>query len=148
MSKVSCSYCGKFHLRTEAKSCPKRLEAIRQTRNSRSDTKIYNSYRWKKLRAEKVESTMHLCEICHKLFNKDGKQRLNTAEAVHHIVPINRHRALGKSIEDLAYDFNNLVSLCKHHHEEAHSKKLESKEAIEKYYGIELSNDTDYVVCI
>ena len=141
MSKVTCSYCLGLHERAEAKNCPKRIEAQKAMRNNRSDTKVYNSYKWKKLRKEKAEDTFQLCEICYKLFKSNNTHRISTLDSIHHIVPINRHRALGVKIEDLAYDYDNLISLCNHHHKEAHDLKLESKQEIEQHYDIELDNN-------
>ena len=72
---------------------------------------IYNSKKWKELR--KLYISEHpKCEIC----GADACQ-------VHHI----KRFSLGKSkkeIEQLAYDYNNLMSLCKHCHLSKHLKNL------------------------
>lgn len=77
--------------------------------------KIYQTERWRRLRAVKV-SMNPLCELC----EKDGK--VTPAEDVHHIRsfmrtddPVQRNF--------LAYDFDNLMSLCKKCHQEIHNKK-------------------------
>ena len=77
--------------------------------------KIYNSERWRRLRAMKF-AISPLCEMC----EKDG--RVVPAEDIHHIVsfmdvtdPEQRYL--------LAYDLNNLMSLCKRHHQAVHNRR-------------------------
>lgn len=75
--------------------------------------KIYNSTRWRKLREWKFICNP-LCEECLKL-NKIVK-----AEDIHHIKSF-------MSVDDvsertrLAYDFDNLQSLCKQCHQKKHN---------------------------
>ena len=79
--------------------------------NRKERIKIYNTQRWRDLRAWKM-TNYPLCEEC-------LKNDKNTAvEDVHHIIsfmstndPIERSR--------LAFDYNNLMSICK----ECHAKK-------------------------
>lgn len=77
--------------------------------------KIYNSVRWRRLRAWKFTCNP-LCENC----LKEGKTV--PAEDIHHIVSF-------MSTDDpqqrlfLAYDFDNLMSLCKQCHQNIHNKK-------------------------
>lgn len=75
--------------------------------------KIYNSIRWRKLREWKFVCDP-LCEIC----KKEGK--IIPAEDIHHIIsfmstddPVCRER--------LAYDYDNLMSLCKRCHQKIHN---------------------------
>lgn len=75
--------------------------------------KIYNSERWRRLRAWKV--------ICNPLCEECEQQGITTpAEDVHHIVSF-------MSVDDpnerkrLAYDFTNLESLCKKCHQKEHN---------------------------
>ncbi len=74
--------------------------------------KIYNSQRWRDLRAWKMTNDP-LCEEC------DKKGRVTPTEDVHHEVsfmstddPVERNR--------LAYDYENLMSVCKECHAEKH----------------------------
>ena len=76
--------------------------------------KIYNSERWRRLRAWKF-SCNPLCELCLK------NDKIVPAEDIHHIVsfmstddPVKRNF--------LAYDFDNLMSLCKPCHQRIHNK--------------------------
>lgn len=79
--------------------------------NRKERIKIYNTQRWRDLRAWKMTNDP-LCEEC----SKDNK--VTAVEDVHHIIsfmstndPIERSR--------LAFDYNNLMSICK----ECHAKK-------------------------
>ena len=81
--------------------------------------KIYNSERWRKLSAYKIASSP-LCEQC----LKNGK--VTPAEDVHHIRsfmstddPLLRYR--------LAYDIDNLMSLCKQCHQSIHNRREAEK---------------------
>nr|DAQ81981.1 MAG TPA: HNH endonuclease [Caudoviricetes sp.] len=77
--------------------------------------KIYNSDRWRRLRAWKFACNP-LCETC----LKENKTTL--AEDIHHITSF-------MSTDDpvqrvfLAYDYDNLMSLCKKCHQTVHNKK-------------------------
>lgn len=75
---------------------------------------IYNTKRWHDLRRQKLMQDP-LCEDCLRL--EDG--RVEPATEIHHNIsfmstndPIER--------EQLAYDFDNLVSLCSYHHKLRH----------------------------
>lgn len=76
--------------------------------------KIYKSTRWRKLRELKI-AQQPLCEMC----LKEGKTTI--AEDVHHIESF-------MSTDDkvlriaLAYDYENLMSICKTHHQMIHNK--------------------------
>lgn len=77
--------------------------------------KIYNTERWRKLRDWKVVQNP-LCELC----LKEGM--ITPADDVHHIrsfmsadIPEVRYQ--------LAYDPENLMSLCKRHHQAIHNKQ-------------------------
>lgn len=79
--------------------------------------KIYNSERWRRLRAWKFLCSP-LCELC----LKEGKTI--PAEDIHHIISFmstdNPRQRLF-----LAYDFDNLMSLCKQCHQRIHNQKGE-----------------------
>ncbi len=79
--------------------------------NRKERIKIYNTQRWRDLRAWKMTNDP-LCEECSK------NNKVTAVEDVHHIIsfmstndPIERSR--------LAFDYNNLMSICK----ECHAKK-------------------------
>ncbi len=75
--------------------------------------KIYNSQRWRDLREWKFTHNP-LCEMC------EREERITPADDVHHIVsfmstddPVKRNW--------LAYDFDNLMSLCDRCHQKMHN---------------------------
>ena len=79
--------------------------------NRRERIKIYNTQRWRDLRTWKMTNDP-LCEECSK------NNKVTAVEDVHHIIsfmstndPIERSR--------LAFDYDNLMSICK----ECHAKK-------------------------
>lgn len=81
------------------------------TVNKKAYQKIYNNPRWKELRAYKVGENP-LCEECEK------KGLTVPVAEVHHRIPFDIN---GINYE-LAYDYDNLVSLCVSCHKEAHEK--------------------------
>ena len=94
---------------------------LKRKQKSRSDEyfterrRIYNSERWHKLSVYK-RSVNPLCELCEK------KGITRHAEDVHHIISFMKGESRGE-IEDLAYNFDNLMSLCKECHQNIHNKK-------------------------
>ncbi len=80
--------------------------------NDRDYIKLINANKWRKVRKEKL--TMNpLCERCF----KDNK--LTPATEVHHIQPIEEAATLNLKTA-LAYNINNLMSLCHQCHVEVH----------------------------
>lgn len=93
---------------------PKTMKKKENSLYDEERRKIYKSARWRSLRAMKI-AEQPLCEVC----LKEG--RTTIAEDVHHIQsfmstddPV-RRRAL-------AYDYENLMSICKMHHQMIHNK--------------------------
>lgn len=89
---------------------------------------LINSYEWQKLRRKKFIINP-ICEDC------ERKGRITPTEEVHHNVPVES----GKDEEEmrrLAYDFNNLVSLCRTCHAERHApKQVENqKDSVKKLF--------------
>jgi len=81
--------------------------------NKKEDNqKYYSTRRWRKLREFKLQNNP-LCEMCEK------KERVTPATEVHHIVKFSS----GDNEEEknrLAYDYNNLMSICDCCHREIH----------------------------
>lgn len=76
--------------------------------------KIYNSQRWRTLRAWKMLNSP-LCEIC------EANGKITPVDDVHHIISF-------MSTEDparrnfLAFDYDNLMSVCDECHQKLHNK--------------------------
>ncbi|MDL2305360.1 HNH endonuclease [Bacteroides sp. OttesenSCG-928-D19] len=78
--------------------------------------KIYNSERWRKLSNLKFIDNP-LCENC------QDKGVAKPSEDIHHIISFMTTDDSMQRIQ-LAYDYNNLMSLCKECHQEIHNKKI------------------------
>ena len=91
-------------------------------------SEIYNSREWKELTILKKRANP-LCEQC----IKDGEAigipggYVKSVECVHHIIPIETARTK-EEMRRLAFDWNNLMSLCKSCHARIH-KELGSNTA-------------------
>ena len=88
---------------------------------AKDKAEIYNSREWKELRIAKLRSTNGLCEEC----MKDGV--VTQATCVHHVVPIETAKTKDE-MKRLAFDWNNLMSLCQSCHNRIH-KELGSNTA-------------------
>lgn len=76
--------------------------------------KLLNSPTWLELRRKKL-TVDPLCENC----KKKGIYRM--AQEIHHIVPVESAKDYA-SMRILAYDYNNLMSLCSICHHEIHNE--------------------------
>ena len=114
--KISCPYCGRMHER--GFTCSKK--PIRKCRyDKREANRVHHSNRWTKLSLSIRERDKFLCVYCLR-----HDKRINTLGIeVHHIVPIEQDN-------DRAYDSENLISLCREHHEQA-EKGLIDKDVLE-----------------
>ena len=102
----ACKYCGKIHSRDY--QCEKKPVYYR-VRNSDID-KFRNTQQWINKRTHIKERDKYLCVAC--LNNLYGTiKRINTDDlSVHHIQPMSK--AWGLRLED-----DNLITLCRCHHE-------------------------------
>lgn len=76
--------------------------------------KLINCHRWRKLRNEQLKRNP-LCAICGDI-----------ATEVHHLKPIESEKEYNK-MEALAYDINNLQSLCHKCHSNTHISMKKQK---------------------
>ena len=86
--------------------------------------RLINNQKWRNLRNKKIQLNP-LCEEC-------GEQ---LATEVHHKIPIEYYSDKPDLMEELAYDINNLESVCHECHKMIHAKMLYSrnqKEAVKK----------------
>ena len=92
--------------------------------------KLINSHRWHLLRKKKFIANP-LCEECKK------RGRVTPTEEVHHVIPVENGRDEAEMTK-LAYDYNNLQSLCKACHAEAHAPKVageDAKDFFSRFFG-------------
>ena len=78
--------------------------------------KIYNSERWRRLRAWKFACSP-LCELCLK------ENKITVAEDIHHITSFMSTNDRDTRLH-LAYDYDNLMSLCKKCHQYVHNSSV------------------------
>lgn len=100
----SCKYCGRVHAATyDCGHKPKRTKA------TTDEVKARNKYQWQKVRKRVNERDHFMCRVCFErgAINTD---RLET----HHIVPLAED-------DSLAYEEDNLITLCAGHHKAADS---------------------------
>lgn len=128
MSLVSCKYCNSIH--TRGTQCSKKPKS--KVKRDKDYDKIYNSYRWKKLRSGVLKDSIYMCSVCARQKGVIPRQ----ATEVHHIT------YMTDDIEG-AYDRANLLAICSLHHKEIHSNNLNSKEKIEEYFKINLENEIE-----
>lgn len=82
---------------------------------------LITSKEWTELRALKVKNNP-CCEMC----LKEG--RWCKTQEVHHIIPIERGRTF-EEMKAYAFDYHNLMSLCKEHHHKIHFEMQSHKGA-------------------
>ncbi|MGL5149724.1 MAG: HNH endonuclease [Clostridium sp.] len=110
----SCVYCGRIH--STDVQCKRKPIKREQYKSSRGD--LRNTYKWRKKREYIKHRDKYICQVCirKEYFNPNGKYEFNHLE-VHHIVPY-------KEDESKFYEDDNLVTLCKFHHEMAEDGEI------------------------
>lgn len=108
MPLKSCQRCGKIHPFGE---CKVKRDYYHKTQID----SIRNTSAWQAKREEIKDKAMWLCEVC----KQEGIYTTKGLE-VHHITKLNDN-------EDLAFENENLIVLCKRHHAEADLGKLDPK---------------------
>lgn len=116
--KRSCPYCGRFHAIDF--DCGKKPIRPRYATDSPA-SRIRSTSKWQKVREAVKKRDHYLCQLC--LRGYDGTLRKFEYEntEVHHIVPIEED-------ESKAFDMNNLITLCRGHHEGAECGKISREE--------------------
>lgn len=113
----SCIYCGKSHEYNEV--CPKKVSYRNKyqydyKRDSVAD-KFRNTRIWREKRAEIQRRDMYMCRYCFCV-----ERKITTSDlSVHHIIPIEKNY-------DIRLDKNNLITLCRFHHEQAEKSLIKA----------------------
>lgn len=118
------------------KKLPKKTKPLNEDIKRKERMKIYNKQLWKDLRILKLQQ-QPLCQIC-LMFGK-----IEPAIDIHHLISWTSGKTEAEQ-HNLAFDFNNLASLCKEHHNNCHHGKLRgltSLEAIKRYIEEEEKNN-------
>lgn len=102
----SCKYCGRIH--DKKYICPHK--PIRQRYKKTEEDSFRNTKAWQRKRNNIKDRDKGLCQVCIRKLYNTIKQYNYTDIEVHHIVPLREDYEL--RLED-----DNLISLCKYHHE-------------------------------
>lgn len=94
---------------------PKKKQTKNGNQYDAERRKIYSSERWRRLRAWKFACDP-LCELCLR------EDKTVPAEDIHHVVSFMSTDDLQQRIH-LAYNYDNLMSLCKQCHQRVHNSK-------------------------
>ena len=112
----SCQYCGKIHdSKFICSKKPKKQKQITDIDKFRCTSK------WQKKREEIKQRDLYLCQICiRELYNTIIKYNMQELE-VHHNVPINEDY-------NKRLDNDNLLTVCKYHHEMCENGEIPREE--------------------
>ena len=129
----ACPYCGRMHMRNEG-CCKKPAKKYKKKRNTNEFESKYNSFlssfAWQKAREDTKVRDFYLCVICFAKGRKDGKRKYDPQPLeVHHIVPV-------KEDWDMRLKKDNLITLCKKHHEDAEAGVIRREELRKFIKGI------------
>ena len=109
MGLKSCAYCGRIH--AKGFDCGKLPHYGRQ--NGTTEQKFRRSTRWTNKSIQIRKRDHYICVYC----MQHDKRITTEGIEVHHIVPI--HEDYDKRLDD-----DNLISLCREHHEAAEANMI------------------------
>lgn len=113
----SCPYCGRIH--EKSYTCPQKQQRIaeRQRKGGDRETKFRYTKAWKEKREEIRERDSYCCQLCIRgLYDPERKYETEDL-SVHHIIPIAEDW-------DSRLDNDNLITLCRKHHEQAEASSI------------------------
>lgn len=125
--KKACPYCNKFHDMDFL--CPKR--PLRYKSNS-AIVKFRNSVQWRRKRELIRMRDRNMCRLCAIGYGNKPVEYVSEV-SVHHIVPL-------AADYSLRLDDDNLISLCRYHHELAENGKIPA-ELLKKLAKSEVSSE-------
>ena len=111
----SCQYCGRIHDRKYI--CPQKQARIRERQDKRNEknvkaSRFRNTKDWREKSRQIRERDKYCCQVCERGLY-DPERKYETEEiSVHHIESIEENWE--KRLDD-----DNLISLCRRHHEMA-----------------------------
>ena len=92
----------------------RKKKLFNKNNDNKLNAKVYNSPFWKNLRLHYLMENP-LCQMC----LKDNK--IKSGVEVHHILPISTGKTLFEK-QRIAFDPDNLMSVCIEHHHKIHQK--------------------------
>lgn len=119
MDYITCSYCGVVPRGHQCKY-KKRYKRVKDTK----ENKFRSTISWTKKSIEIRERDKYLCRVCMtEKYNTINKYNFDKLE-VHHIIPLS---------EDYSkrLDNDNLITLCKYHHNMAEAGQIPRNELMD-----------------
>lgn len=127
--QVSCPYCGRIH--QKGFDCGKRPKFKQKGTEAQ---KFRHGRRWTEKSLQIRERDKFMCVYC---YRHDGKITTDDVE-VHHIVPIEED--YNRRLDD-----DNLVSLCRFHHEQAEANEIKRNDLLLLVKTIEKEMEKDLI---
>ena len=118
----SCIYCGRIHdTKYDCGKKPKQTQGSYEAKNT-EEAVFRRTKAWKKESLQIRDRDHFLCQLCiRSLYMPTDSRTLNWEDiSVHHIVPL-------KEAPDRGLDPENLISLCRYHHEMAEKNMISRK---------------------
>lgn len=84
---------------------------------------VYNSATWRKMRLAK-QMANPVCEVC------EMENKVSLTEDIHHLITFTN--LTGTERDAVAFDYKNLIALCKLHHWEIHHGHLKGATTLEE----------------
>lgn len=123
--KISCHYCG--HIHDDSFCCEAKAKARKKP--IRDIERFRRSKQWTNKREHIIKRDMHTCLCCkYKVFDLGYRQIYTEYIEVHHIIPMIENY-------DLRLVDDNLISLCREHHELAEKGTI-SRETLQELIRI------------
>lgn len=126
----SCSYCGKIH--PYGTVCPNKPKQKKKRGRKKTDgfeaeyIRFTSSSSWQKTRDKIKQRDLYLCRVCMEEGRADGCREYDAQLLeVHHIIPV-------KEDWDKRFHEDNLITLCRVHHEAAESGRI-SRDRLQGY---------------
>lgn len=123
----SCAYCGRYH--DTKKPCEQKIraEAERlkkwQKKKGTAIDRFHSSARWTRLSLYIRERDNNMCLAC--LYGIGCQPHIEPANlSVHHIIPVSENW-------DGRFEEDNLVTLCRDHHEQAEEGEISRRKLLD-----------------
>ncbi|WP_419024302.1 HNH endonuclease [Emergencia sp.] len=118
--KKSCSYCGRIHPKGYVCQLKPKKDIGQNRKKNRSEADRFRStMQWRRLSERIRERDKHICQACLHGLGSPIRWRPSDPVEVHHIDPM-------ESAFEKKDDEDNLITLCKIHHEEAEAGRIDT----------------------
>ena len=111
----SCPHCGRLH--PKGYLCPKKPVPQNKKKFSSEENKFRSKNVWAKKSRAVRKRDGYLCQVCVRGLYQPQRRYQTEGLEVHHIIPL-------KNAYHLRLEDENLITLCKNHHEMAEAGKI------------------------